>query len=207
MDSGRSNRFAQATMLLDHLKHQLLAMQARDLRVRSELAADGSLFEGYHPRMEEVHRANAAELRAIIGEHGWPDESLVGPKGAEAAWLIAQHAIAEPDFMCECRRLVDEASRAGRVPRWQFAYLDDRIRVFEDKPQRFGTQVDLTPDGPVPNTLDDPEQIDARRRDAGLGPIDESLSRLRDSPLPTHDEYATRQAEGALWRRKIGWIA
>ena len=27
--------------------------------------ADGSLFEGYHPRMEAVHRHNAARLREI----------------------------------------------------------------------------------------------------------------------------------------------
>ncbi len=194
------------TAILEPLKRELLALQARDLRVRSELAADGSLFEGYHPRMEDVHRANAEALRAIIGAHGWPDEALVGTEGAEAAWLVAQHAIAEPDFMRECRRLVDEASLAGRVPRWQFAYLDDRIRTFEGKPQRFGTQVDLTPDGPALNALDDPDQVDARRREAGLGSIDASLSRLRDAPLPTRDEYAIRQAEGNLWRKNVGWI-
>lgn len=194
------------TAILEPLKRELLALQARDLRVRSELAADGSLFEGYHPRMEDVHRANAEALRTIIGAHGWPDEALVGAEGAEAAWRVAQHAIAEPDFMRECRRLVDEASHAGRVPRWQFAYLDDRIRVFEGKPQHFGTQIDLTPDGPALNALDDPDQVDARRREAGLGSIDASLSRLRGDPLPTRDEYATRQVEGNLWRKKVGWI-
>ena len=45
-----------------------------DHRVRAELAADGSLFDGYHPRMRAVHEANAERLAAILSERGWPGE-------------------------------------------------------------------------------------------------------------------------------------
>ncbi|MGY4768705.1 hypothetical protein ACXC9Q_17480 [Kribbella sp. CWNU-51] len=41
------------------LAQELLAMAAEDEAVRAELVADGSLFEGYHSRMAEVHRRNA----------------------------------------------------------------------------------------------------------------------------------------------------
>jgi hypothetical protein len=54
------------------LRDKLVSMKEEDLRVRAELAADGSLFDGYHPRMEEVHRHNASQLREIIDVHGWP---------------------------------------------------------------------------------------------------------------------------------------
>jgi len=33
---------------------ELLAMAHEDLRIRSELASDGSLFEGYHPAMQDA---------------------------------------------------------------------------------------------------------------------------------------------------------
>lgn len=46
------------------LREELLATEAEDRRVRAELAADGSLFDGYHPRMAEVHRRNAGRLAA-----------------------------------------------------------------------------------------------------------------------------------------------
>jgi hypothetical protein len=185
---------------------QLLAMRARDEQVRAELAADGSLFEGYHPRMEEVHRANAQELRSVIQEHGWPDEALVGPEGAEAAWLIAQHSIGEPDFMRRCRALLDEASSLGRVPRWQFAYIDDRIRVFEGKPQRFGTQIDLRPEGPQVHELEDASQVDAWRKEAGLPAIAVVLARAQADPLPAPQEHEARRAAELLWRQKVGWV-
>lgn len=80
------------------LREELLAMVRTDEQVRSELEADGSLFDGYHPRMESVHRRHAARLREIIREFGWPGHHLVGEDGARSAWLIAQHSIGEPDF-------------------------------------------------------------------------------------------------------------
>jgi hypothetical protein len=188
------------------LRAQLLALAANDAEVRAELAADGSLFEGYHPRMDAVHRANAAALRSLIEVHGWPDEELAGQDGAEAAWLIAQHAIGEPAFMRACRDLVDEASATSRVPRWHFAYLDDRIRVFEGRPQRYGTQFDLRPEGPVVHDLEDPEQVDTWREAAGLAPLAASLARASGDPLPTAEAYRDKRAAGIAWRRRVGWI-
>ena len=68
-------------------------MAAEDLRVREELARDGGLFDGYHPRMQEIHERNAKRLLAILNLHGWPGRDLVGESAAEAAWLVVQHAI------------------------------------------------------------------------------------------------------------------
>ena len=42
--------------------------------------------------------------------------------------------------MRQCRDLLDAAS-SGDAPRWQFAIIDDRIRVYEGRPQRYGTQL------------------------------------------------------------------
>lgn len=132
----------------EEVRERLLRLIRQDEIVRAELAAEGSLFGGYHARMEAVHRENAAQLREMIAEYGWPTFALAGDDGAEAAWRIAQHSIGEPAFMRTCRALVDAASERGEVPRWQFEYLDDRIRVFEGRAQLFGTQVPRPADQP-----------------------------------------------------------
>src|SRR6185503_10085090 len=80
------------------LVRELCDLARRDSEVRAELAADGSLFDGYHPRMEAVHRRNSERLAAIIDDVGWPSERLVGAEAAWSAWLVVQHAIGEPDF-------------------------------------------------------------------------------------------------------------
>ncbi|MFN8459386.1 MAG: hypothetical protein U0401_32835 [Anaerolineae bacterium] len=54
----------------------------------------GTLFEGYHPRMEAVHRHNAARLREIIAAQAGQGSDL----SAQAAWRIVQHAIGGRPF-------------------------------------------------------------------------------------------------------------
>jgi hypothetical protein len=188
------------------LRAELIQMDDYDQAVRAELAADGSLFDGYHPTMAAVHDANAARLRTIIANHGWPTEHLVGVDGAKAAHRIAQHSINHPEFMRECRRLLDEASAKGEVPRWQFAYIDDRIRVYEGLPQRYGTQWRSGPNGLEPYRIEDPDHVDERRAVLGLP----SLAELRASApreRPLNPEAVRRLEEQELaWRRAVGWI-
>ncbi len=51
------------------LRATLLAMARHDREVLERLAADGSLFAGYHPEMQAVHEANAAgEMAAVSGD-------------------------------------------------------------------------------------------------------------------------------------------
>jgi hypothetical protein len=189
------------------LRDELIAMRDHDQAVRAELAADGSLFEGYHPRMEEAHRANAKRLREIISEFGWPGRALVGDEGADAAWLIAQHSIGEPSFMRHCRDLLDDASTRGDVPRWQFAYIDDRIRVFEGSPQRYGTQFRDGPDGPQPYPLEDAARVEEWCRDLGLPPLADVLARAQATPPPKPRDQAAKDAAELAWRREVGWIS
>src|ERR1700742_4182379 len=110
------------------LADELIAMAELDRKVADELAASGALYEGYHPRMVAIHEANALRLQAIMAEIGWPTERLVGEPAAKAAWLIAQHAISQPEFQRSCLKLLAEAARQRMVPLWQPAMLEDRIR-------------------------------------------------------------------------------
>jgi hypothetical protein len=92
---------------------ELLAMQEHDLEVRQQLLERGEPDQGYHPEMEAVHRRNAARLREIIAQFGWPDVDMVAIDGASAAWLVAQHAIGEPEFQRTALALM-KARIAGR---------------------------------------------------------------------------------------------
>jgi hypothetical protein len=185
---------------------ELVAMDEYDQSVRGELAADGSLFDGYHPRMAAVHRANAARLREIVAEQGWPGVPVVGDRGAFAAWRIAQHAIGEPPFMRLCRDLLHAAGARGEAPRWQFALLDDRIRAFEGRPQRYGSQLRDGPNGPEPYPLEDEARVEEWRQEAGLPPLAEVLARARANPPPVPRDQAAKDAAELRWRREVGWL-
>ncbi len=188
------------------LRDELVALDEYDQAVCAELAAGGSLFDGYHPRMASVHRANAARLAEVIDVHGWPGVGLVGESGAFAAWRIAQHSIGDPPLMRRCRGLLDEASRRGDAARWQFAFLDDRVRVYEGRPQRYGTQLRGGPDGLEPHPLEDPAGVEERRREVGLPPLAEVVAQARANPPPEPRDQAAKDAAELRWRRDVGWL-
>jgi hypothetical protein len=125
-------------MLNEELKSKLLAMAERDLQLRADLVGSEELFGGYNEQMAAVHKQNAECLDRLIDVFGWPGHSLVGSDGAEEAWLILQHAIGNPVFQRKCLPILKSAAESGEVPAVQVAYLEDRISVFEERPQRFG---------------------------------------------------------------------
>ena len=190
------------------LRRRLLDLARRDAETRERLAADGSLFEGYHPEMRAVHDANAAALRAIVEAQGWPGRRLAGEDGAEAAWLVAQHAIGLPDFQRACLRALQAAAASGDVPAWQPAYLEDRIRSLEGRPQLYGTQFDWDEAGEMsPLPIEESRDVDARRAAVGLGPLADATRRHREearSQPPPEDLQARQQAK-AEWARETGW--
>jgi len=160
-------------MLNDALRQELLAMRDKDLHLRDELIASGELGGAYVPKMEDVHKRNASRLRELIDLHGWPSEDIAGKDGSEAAWLIAQHAIGEPAFQRNVLQMLHASIAKGHTPAWQAAYLEDRIAMYEGRPQRYGTQwLDDPRDGRTrPWTLADPTNVNALRAEVGLQPL------------------------------------
>ncbi len=191
------------------LRERLLAMLAEDTRVRGELAAGRELYEGYAPRMAEVHLRNAREFEAIVAEHGWPGRTLVGEDGAHAAWVVLQHAIACPHLMRRCHILLAEAVSRGEAAPAHAAALEDRIRVFEQRPQRYGTQFDWDEHGRMaPLPLEDPARVNEYRRGVGLGPLEERLEQVRAElgHEPPPSDYQVRRRAALDWARSVGWL-
>jgi hypothetical protein len=160
-------------MVNEQLRQDLLEMRAEDRTVRQELIDSGELGGPYVPRMEDVHRNNAARLRELIELYGWPAEDVAGQDGAEAAWLIAQHAVGEPDFQRRVLALLCTCVAENRVPAWHAAYLEDRIAMHEGRPQRYGTQwVQDSTDGRFrPWSLADADHVNDLRGEVGLRPM------------------------------------
>lgn len=173
-------------------------MRAEDLQVRQELVESGELGGSYVPRIEAVHSKNAQRLNKIVDEYGWPDEHMVGRDGAEAAWLVVQHAIGFPGLQRKCLSLMERSADGGSIPRWHAAYLEDRIAMFEGRPQRYGTQwLDDPHDGRTrPWTLEESDQINELRAQVGLGPL---------APIPELGPELSPEQQAAMRQNQRWW--
>lgn len=178
---------------------ELLELADKDLAIRQQLLAEGKLSAGYHPEMEKIHQDNAKKLREIIIEIGFPTISKVGENASNAAWLIVQHSIGEPDFMKECYKMMEE-SREDVDPK-NTAYLHDRIQVFQSKPQKYGTQ--LIPEGIYP--VEDKDSLNKDREKVNLLPL--SPEKINRIPAPENiPEIEAKDKGYNIWRKKVGWI-
>jgi hypothetical protein len=76
----------------------------------------------------------------------------------------------------------------------------------------YGTIFDWDEAGRMsPWPIEEPEEVEARRRTVGLPPL-EQVQRLireqsqREGETPPKKPYAERQAEIRAWAQRVGWI-
>ena len=188
----------------------LIRLKHADLQLREQLIRKGALSDGYNDEMKQLHDANAAKLDSIIDSIGYPTPDKVGKEGGDAAWLIIQHAIGQPAFMKKCLKLLEKAVGENKADPIHLAYLSDRIAVFEEKPQLYGTQFDWDAEGELsPNPTDDPDKVNRRRKALGLNSLEEQTAILRtraqeENQSPPAD-HAKRQEAVNAWKKQVGW--
>jgi hypothetical protein len=171
-----STVLAQAKIAED-LRTELLEMGRRDqeVRERPQPPLNSPDIQPLIEEMTKIDQANFRRLEEIINEFGWPGKHLVGEQASTAAWLILQHA----DLEQQKRYLpaLRSAVAKGEARASNLAMMEDRILVGEGKNQLYGTQIVSDTDGkPILHPVDDPANIDARRKAVGLRPIDEYLN-------------------------------
>lgn len=192
------------------LSQELITMAKQDIQLRNELEDGDFLSYNYHPKMKALHDRNADRLSAIIQEHGWPGKSKVGDEAAHAAWLILQHAIGHPQLQRKCFPMLVEQVETKEMDPVELAMLEDRIRCFEGKPQRFGTQFDWDENlrmSPLP--VDDLELVKERRKRIGLEPLEDAVNAKRaeveksgERPPSNYKRYLAEKDE---WFKANGW--
>ncbi len=126
----------------------------------------------------EIDADNTQWLKNVVSEQGWLKYSDVGIDGGDAAWLIVQHADADPSFQRQCLDLMSKL-RKNEMSQSNLALLTDRVLLAEGKNQIYGTQF-VARDGEwVPHNLEDEDNVDARRAEVGLPPLAEYREMLK----------------------------
>lgn len=198
------------------MKHKGIAeiivkLKNADLALRSKLVKSGQLSEGYNEEMAKLHKQNTKILNDIIDQIGYPTIDKVGKEGSEATWLIIQHSIGQPVFMKKCAKLLEEQVSDDRANKKNLAYLTDRIAVFENKPQLYGTQFDWDENGELsPKNFDDLIKVNLRRNSIGLNSLEKQTEIIRkqaknENQLPPTD-FEKRKIEMEKWKKSVGWI-
>jgi hypothetical protein len=147
-------------------------------RLLGERIQAGAGVAAAEVRRDSVFAANLEWMRGILARYGWPGRRLVGEDGSHGAWLLLQHADRDTALQRTALRLLGEAVRVDDASARDFAYLTDRVRIAEGRPQIYGTQLQYDSHGCAsPRPTENPAQLDARRATVGLDPMTQYLER------------------------------
>jgi hypothetical protein len=162
-------------------------IQARTAQIDAGLPAVGKQLSDEQLRAAEevtrVDKRNSRRLKQIVNRYGWPGKSLVGEQGASAAWVIVQHAVHDRPFQKQALKLMSE-SEPGEVDDKDVAFLTDRDRVLDKRPQVYGTQFRCVDGSHEPYPIEDEADVDDRRDRVGL----DSLAEERDRQIEAYGE-------------------
>lgn len=192
------------------IAEKIIDLKNVDLALREKLIQSGQLSEGYHEEMKELHNRNAKLLNDIIDTIGYPTIDKVGKEANEAAWLVIQHSIGQPEFMKKSAELLESAVSENNADPKSLAYLIDRIAVLEGNPQLYGTQFDWDETGNLnPNLFDDLTKVNERRRSIGFNTLEEQAEIIRrqaknENQSPPAD-FEKRKQEIEEWKKNVGW--
>ena len=145
------------------------------------LKKDQSASQLNETEYKKIYADNTNILKKIINQYGLPTISLVGQDGNEAAWFIAQHSDHDINFQKRCLLLLSAAFKKQNEPKHHIAYLQDRISLNENRPQKFGTQIRYNhktkQHEPYP-PVESPERLDQLRMEHNLPPLDQYIDIL-----------------------------
>lgn len=133
--------------------------------------------------MEEQNlKENEERLLELLDKYGWPTTSEVTKYAAAGAALIINHTTHE--LRAKYFPILEAAFKKGEAQPLRYAKMKDRLLVEEGKQQLYGTQIKFENLIRKPYPIQDPEHVDQRRADIGLGPLHPYLKKKFDIDWP-----------------------
>ena len=124
------------------LRQRLIEIGRRDQDIRHAFmmafnTQNQALIDSLTREMHAIDSINEMEICDILDTRGFVGRDQVG-EACGVFWMVIQHAPLElekknfPKFV--------KAMKRGDIPKSHIAMMDDRIAMFEGRPQRYGTQ-------------------------------------------------------------------
>jgi uncharacterized protein YqgV (UPF0045/DUF77 family) len=123
----------------------------------------------------KIDHQNQEQVISIIEKCGFPSSQNVGLSGINTIFLVIQHAsmkLREKYFP-----LIKQSADRGELSWSSVALMEDRMLMDKGQKQKYGSQVTKKGNGTwMVHPIDDLVNVNKRRAQVGLGPIDEYLA-------------------------------
>ncbi|QBJ85468.1 hypothetical protein DDI74_03980 [Chryseobacterium gleum] len=160
------------------LQAELLAILEEDQKYRMQMDETQKKFGPQSKEMNDLWKItmqkdslNLIKVKKILDEKGWVGKDKVGALANSALFLVIQHSDLETQK--KYLPMMKEAVTKGNASAGSLALLIDRIEIREGRKQIYGSQIGINQSNNTYYVLPllDPDNVDKRRTEVGLGPI------------------------------------
>ncbi|MDR4891898.1 MULTISPECIES: DUF6624 domain-containing protein [unclassified Chryseobacterium] len=164
------------------LQAELLAIHEEDQKYRVQMNETQKKFGPNSKEMNDLWRItnqkdsiNLLKVKKILDEKGWVGKDKVGAQANSALFLVIQHSDLETQK--KYLPMMKDAVKKGNASPGSLALLIDRIEIREGRKQIYGSQIGIIQSNNTfyVSPLIDPDNVDKRRTEVGLGPISDYL--------------------------------
>lgn len=143
--------------------------------VQKNYGTDSPEWKELIGKMTETDSINTIIVTGILDSISWAGKSVIGAEANSAIFLVIQHAnlIVQEKYL----PLMREAVRDGNASASSLALLEDRVLIRNGKKQLYGSQIgfDKETNKNYVLPLEDPDNVDKRRAEMGLGPLSDYI--------------------------------
>lgn len=158
------------------LQEKLLAIFEDDQSIRKEYISAQKEFGYKSKQVDSLGRImaykdsiNVITVTEILDNYGWVGPDKVGGQANHTLFLVIQHAElkTQQKYLPMMREAVKNKNASSRT----LAFVEDRVALREGRRQIYGSQIgyDNETQKSYVLPLDDPDNVDKRREEAGLG--------------------------------------
>lgn len=167
------------------LEKELAEIYTDDQEIRGEFMSvyraknpDKRKMDSIGKIMERKDSINLIKVIKILDERGWLGKNVVGDQGNKTLFLVIQHA--DLKYQQKYLPMLRDAVKNGNADAGNLAYLEDRVALREGRRQIYGSQgaKNKKTNKMYISPMIDPDNVDKRRAEVGLGPIAEYAAKM-----------------------------
>jgi hypothetical protein len=161
-------------ILLDSVYKNYYSNCLKEISIKNEYGSSSPQFYEVKKKIKQNDSVNLAIVTNTIDQYGWLGKDVVGFTGSNALAVIIQNA----NIQCQEKYLplVIKAFEDKKMEAYYFASIEDKVSLRQGKKQLYGTTIVTIGNKNYVAPIEDVENIDKRRTQIGLKPIQQYLA-------------------------------
>lgn len=175
-EKAEANLDKPLVAVLDTIYQEDQGLRRQISEVEEKYGRDSDEMKAHWKTIAEKDSINLIKIQKILDERGWLGPDIIGNQGNTTLFLVIQHS--DQAVQEKYLPMMREAVAKGNARPSSLALLEDRVALGQGKKQIYGSQIGRNAETGefYVSPLQDPDNVDKRRAEVGLGTLQEYVS-------------------------------